>query len=64
MRVRIQVVIEPDQGDPPDAQEVTILERGPLQPDGLGLMLAEAKDLLHGVPETLVAEQVAEFETQ
>jgi hypothetical protein len=64
MRVRIQVVIEPDQGVPPVVQEVATLERGPLQPDGLGLTLAEAKDLLRGVQETMVAEQVAEFVAQ
>lgn len=64
MRVRIQVVVESDAGEPPVVQEVATLERGPLQPEGLGLTLAEAKDLLRGVQETLVAHQVAEFVTQ
>ena len=61
MRVRIQVV-ESEAGDPPLVPEIATLERGSLQPDGLGLTLAEAKDLLRGVQETMVAEQVAAFE--
>ena len=64
MRVRIQVVVESDADEPPMVGEVATLERGPLQPDGLGLSLAEAKDLLRGVQETMVAHQVAEFVAQ
>lgn len=64
MRMRIQVVVDSEPGDQPIIHEIATLERGPLQPDGLGLTLAEAKDLLREVQETLVAEQVAEFETQ
>ena len=56
MRVRIQVVVESDPGDPPVVQEVATLERGPLQPDGLGLTLAEAKALLHGVAPSLALQ--------
>ena len=62
MRIRIQVVVESDAV--PLVHEVALLERGPLQPEGLGLTLAEAKDLLAGVQETMVAAQVAAFETQ
>jgi hypothetical protein len=61
MRVRIQVVVESDAGEPPVVQEIATLERGPLQPEGLGLTLAEAKDLLRGVQKTMVTHQVAEF---
>ena len=64
MRVRIQVVVESDADEPPVVQEVATLERGPLQPEGLGLTLAEAKDLLRGVQEAMVAHQVAEFVAQ
>ena len=64
MRVRIQVIVESEAGDPPVVQEVATLERGPLQPEGLGLTLAEAKDLLRGVQEAMVAEQVAAFVAQ
>jgi hypothetical protein len=64
MRVRIQVIVESGPGDTPVVQEVATLERGPLQPDGLGLTLAEARNLLRGVQETMVAHQVAEFVAQ
>ncbi len=64
MRVRIQLIVESEAGDPPVVREVATLERGPLQPEGLGLTLAEAKDLLRGVQEMMVAEQVSEFVAQ
>jgi hypothetical protein len=64
MRVRIQVIIESETIETPVVQEVATLQRGPLQPEGLGLTLAEAKDLLRGVQETMAAGQVAEFVTQ
>jgi hypothetical protein len=64
MRVRIQVIVESETGDTPVVQEVATLERGPLQPEGLRLTLAEAKDLLRGVQEAIVAEQVTEFMSQ
>ena len=64
MRVRIQVVVEPESDTIPVVHEVATLERDGLQPEGLGLTLAEAKDLLRGVQETMVAEQVAAFEAQ
>jgi len=63
MRVRIQVVVESD-AVPVVVHEVAMMERDSLQPEGLGLTLAEAKDLLRGVQETMVAAQVAAFETQ
>jgi hypothetical protein len=61
MRVRIQVIIESEAIATAVVQEVATLERGPLQPEGLGLTLAEARDLLRGVQETMTAGQVAEF---
>src|SRR5512143_673475 len=64
MRVRIQVVVESDSDAVPLVHEVATLERDGLQPEGLGLALAEAKDLLRGVQETMVAAQVAAFEAQ
>jgi hypothetical protein len=64
MRLRIQVVVEAEPGDTPIVHEIAMLERGPLQPEGLGLTLAEAKDLLRDVQETMVTEQVAAFEAQ
>jgi hypothetical protein len=64
MRVRIQVIIESEAIETSVVREVATLERGPLQPEGLGLTLAEAKDLLRGVQETMTAGQVAEFVAQ
>ena len=64
MRVRIQVIVEPESDAIPIVHEVATLERDGLQPEGLGLTLAEAKDLLRGVQETMVAAQVAAFEAQ
>src|SRR4051812_28748887 len=64
MRVRIQVIVESEAGAPPVVQEVATLERGPLQAGGLGLTLAEAKGLLRGVQEAMVARQAAEFVAQ
>ncbi len=61
MRVRIQVVVESESDAAPLVHEVATLERDGLQPEGLGLALAEAKDLLRGVQETMTAGQVAEF---
>jgi hypothetical protein len=64
MRVRIQVVVEPESDAVPVVHEVATLERDGLQPERLGLTLAEAKELLRGVQQTMVAEQVAAFEAQ
>ncbi len=64
MRVRIQVVVVAPSGAGPVVHEVATPERDDLQPEGLGLTLAEAKDLLREVQETMVAEQVAVFEVQ
>lgn len=64
MRLRIQVVVEPESDAAPVVHEVATLERDGLQPEGLGLTLAEAKELLRGVQQTMVAEQVAAFEAQ
>src|SRR6266851_4294123 len=58
MRVRVQVVIEPDDGGPAAVHEVAELERGALQIDTLGLQLAEAKELLRQVQEVVIEEQV------
>lgn len=37
------------------------LERGALRPEELGLTLAEAKGLLHGMQQSVVTEQIAEY---
>ena len=49
MKVRIQVVIESENGEPEKVEEIARLERGALRQEELGLTLAEAKALLHSM---------------
>lgn len=63
MKIKILVVVESDNGDQV-VQEVAQIERGALQPENLGLSLAEAKTLLQTTQRTLVEQQVAEYEKQ
>jgi len=64
MRVRVQVVIESETGEGEIIQEVARLERTALQPEQLGLTLAEAKSLLESVQQTMVTQQVNEYIAQ
>ena len=64
MKIRIQVVIEAGNGEPEKIEEIARLERGSLQPEELGLTLAEAKALLHGMQQTVVTEQIEEYIAQ
>jgi hypothetical protein len=61
MKVRIQVVIEAENGEPEKVEEIARLERGALRPEELGLTLAEAKVLLHGMQQAVVTEQIVEY---
>jgi hypothetical protein len=63
MRIRIQVVIEGENGHE-EIEEVGCLERGALRPKELGSTLCEAKQLLHGVQQTVVTEQVEQYLAQ
>jgi len=61
MRVRVQVIVEPDGEDdeqPSVVHEVGQIERSELAVDTLGLQLAEAKQLLQQVQAVLIDEQV------
>jgi hypothetical protein len=60
MKIRIPVVIEGESGKPEKIEEIARLERGLLRPEELGLTLAEAKAMLHGMQQTVVTEQIAE----
>jgi hypothetical protein len=64
MKIRIQVVIEGESGKPEKIEEIARLERGLLRPEELGLTLAEAKAMLHGMQQTVVTEQIAEYLAQ
>lgn len=59
MRVRIQVIIDVDESGHEVLHEVATLARGTLQPDSLGLTLAEAKAMLQGVQQAVVTRQIA-----
>ena len=61
MKMRIQLVIEGENGELEKVEEIMQLERGPLRPEELGLTLAEAKVLLRGLQQSLVTEQIAEY---
>ncbi len=61
MKVRIQMVFEAEDGKPEVIENVGQLQRGPLRPSELGLSLAEAKSLLHGMQQSMVAEQVEHY---
>ena len=61
MKVKIQVVIENDEGQVEDVQEVACLKRGPLTPEELGMNLAEAKQILSSVQKSMVTSQVTDY---
>jgi hypothetical protein len=64
MRIRVQVVIEGENGHDETVEEVGSLERGALRPEELGLTLCEAKQLLHAVQQSVVTEQVEQYLAQ
>jgi hypothetical protein len=60
MKIRVQVIVESDDGVGEVVQDIARLERGRLRPEELGLTLAEAKGLLEGLQRTVVEQQIAE----
>jgi hypothetical protein len=64
MKIRIQMVVEAEDGTPDKIEEIARLERGQLRPEELGMTLAEAKGLMHGMQQTLVTEQIEEYVAQ
>jgi hypothetical protein len=60
MKLSVQVIVHPDDDGEGTAvvREVFALDRDGLAPDTLGLQLAEAKDLLVAVQDSLVEHQV------
>ena len=59
MKVSVQVIMHPDDDTEasPVVREVFTLDRDDLAPDTLGLELAEAKDLLAAVQDTVAGQQ-------
>src|SRR5262245_8624317 len=64
MKIRVQVIVESDDGVGEVVQDLARLERGQLRPEELGLTLAEAKGLLEGLQRTVVERQIAEYSRQ
>jgi hypothetical protein len=64
MKIRVQVIVESDDGVGEMVQEIAQLERGQLRPEELGHTLAEAKGLLEGLQRTVVEQQIAEYSKQ
>jgi hypothetical protein len=60
MKFTLQVMIRTDDGQQ-HAQEILVLEREDLQPETVGLTLAESKTLLRTLQEVMVKQQVQEF---
>lgn len=61
MKIRIQVVIDAEDGEAEKIADVGRLERSSLRSEELGLTLAEAKLLLRGMQQTIVTAQVREY---
>jgi len=60
MKIKLQIIVESDDGQTETIQEVAALARGRLQPSELGLTLMEAKALLEGVQRAMVEQQITE----
>jgi hypothetical protein len=61
MKFRVQLVIQDDNGAPEVIQEMSEWQRGALRAEELGLTLTEAKELLRGLQQAMVAEQTVAF---
>ena len=59
MRVRVQIIIEPDDEASPVLEEVACIERDTLTPASLGLTLTEAKEVLSQIQEIMAAQQIS-----
>ena len=56
--------MEAANGESERIEEIAELERSSLQPETLGLTLAESKTLLQGIQQRMVSEQVTEYMAQ
>src|SRR3954468_9090982 len=61
MKLRLQLLLESDTGEIVTTEEVAQLERHALRAEEIGLTLADAKQILAHLQQTMVQEQVAEF---
>jgi hypothetical protein len=61
MKVEIHITIKSDDGQIQEQEQIACLQRGMLTPEELGMNLAEAKELMHSVQETMVRRQTTEY---
>lgn len=61
MKVKLQLVIDQENGETPIIEEVRCLCRGDLKPETLGLTLAEGKELLAAIQAKMVMYQAEEY---
>jgi hypothetical protein len=61
MKLRLQLLVESDTGEIVTTEEVAQLERHSLQPEDVGLSLAEAKQMLGSIQRVMVQEQLAQY---
>ena len=64
MRLRVQIIIEPDDETSPVLEEVACIERNTFTPASLGLTLAEAKEVLGHIQETMTTQQISSYTRQ
>lgn len=64
MKFKVQIVVESESGETQLIQEVAQIEKGDLQPENLGLTLAQAKELLLQTQRTIAAQQITEYQKQ
>jgi hypothetical protein len=64
MKIKIQIVIESENGNPEVVQEVAQLKREALRVEEFGLTLSEAKSVLQGLQQSMVEQQSAEYLAQ
>jgi hypothetical protein len=63
MKITVQLIIESDNGNTPQVSSVGEWQRDePLQPSNLGLTLVESKQLLGNIQQTLVEEQINQYQ--
>ena len=61
MKLRLQLLVESYAGEMVATEEVAQFERHSLEPEEVGLSLAEAKQMLGHVQRAMVQEQMAEY---
>ena len=64
MRIKIQLVVEDDDGIAPHVDEVACLQRGRLSPETLGITINEGKQILEKIQMNMTNCQVEEYINQ